>query len=197
MNAQSNPGPVDFDLSRGRVERRASAEGKDGQDDQVVLIPLAALAGLEKSAGWEVLKQLVRSIGVSIGRRAGARLGAARGVASASLEAVVSTLASEVAVSGWGALRLERWGRAMVLVIDHAPALPAGALAALIEGAIEAAAAREVHGVSLSPERATASSARVLIASEKTAERARRWLIEGASESDVLGRLSSANGGAS
>jgi hypothetical protein len=192
MNAQSKPGPVDFDLSRGRVDRRASSDAKDGHDDQVVLVPLSALVGLEKLAGLEVTKQFARSIGVSFGRRVAAKLGSAEGVAGASLEGFVSALATEVAVSGWGVLHLERWGRAMVLVVEHAPTLPAGAFAALLEGAVEAAAAREVHAVALAGatgERTEGSSARVLIASEKSAEHARRWLVEGASEAEVIRRL--------
>ena len=189
MNAQSKPGPVDFDLSRGRVDRRASAEAKGAADEQVVLIPVSSLAALEKAAGHEVTKQFARSIGVSFGRRVAARLGSADGVAGASLETFVSTLASEIAVSGWGALSLERWGRAMVLVVEHAPSLPAGLFAALLEGAVEAAAAREVHGVALAGERTDGAAPRVLIASAKSAERARRWLVEGASEADVLKRL--------
>jgi hypothetical protein len=196
MNAQSNPGPVDFDLSRGRVDRRAGGEAgaKTGgaNDEQVVLVPVTALAGLEKIAGLEVTKQFARSIGVSFGRRVAAKLGSGDGVAKASLEGFVSALATEIAVSGWGLLHLERWGRAMVLVVEQAPTLPAGAFAALLEGAVEAAAAREVHAVALSGatgERAEGSAARVLIASEKSAEHARRWLVEGASEADVIRRL--------
>ena len=189
MNAKSSLGPVEFDLSRGRVERRASSEAKGAHDEQVVLIPIAALVGLEKAAGHEPTKQFVRSIGVSFGRRAAARLGSADGVAGASLEAFVSTLASEIAVAGWGALHLERWGKAMVLVVEHGPALPLGLFAALIEGAVEAAAAREVHGVGLGSEQSAEGVVRVLVASAKSAEHARRWMLEGASEADVLRRL--------
>jgi hypothetical protein len=196
MNAQSNPGPVDFDLSRGRVDRRASGEAgtktNGAHDEQVVLLPITALTGLEKIAGLEVVKQFARSIGVSFGRRVAAKLGSEHGVANASLEGFVSALATEIAVSGWGLLHLERWGKAMVLVVEHAPTMPAGAFAALLEGAVEAAAAREVHAVALagaSGDRAERSAARVLIASEKGAEHARRWLVEGASEADVIMRL--------
>jgi hypothetical protein len=196
MNAQSQPGPVDFDLSRGRVERRSGADAgaKTGgaHDEQVVLVPISALAGLEKLAGLEVTKQFARSIGVSFGRRVAAKLGSADGVAKASLEGFVSALAGEMAVSGWGVLHLERWGRAMVLVVENAPTLPAGAFAALLEGAVEAAAAREVHAVALAGtigERTEASAARVLITSDKSAQHARRWLVEGASEAEVLRRL--------
>jgi hypothetical protein len=189
MNAQSKPGPVDFDLSRGRVDRRASPEAKDGHDEQVVLVPVSALAGLEKVVGPEVTKQLARSIGVSLGRRVAAKLGSADGVAGASLEGFVSALATEVAISGWGALHLERWGRAMVLVVEHASALPTYGTAALLEGAVEAAAAREVHAVALPSLGGEGSPARVLVASAKTAERVRLWIGEGLSESDVIRRL--------
>jgi hypothetical protein len=188
MNAQSKPGPVDFDLSRGRVDRRAGADETGAHDEQVVLVPISALSGLEKAAGHEVTRQFARSIGVSFGRRVATKLGSAEAVEKASLETFVSALAAEIAVSGWGVLHLERWGRAMVLVVDHSVGLPAAAFAALLEGAVEAAAAREVHAVALT-QGSAGSAARVLIASEKSAEHARRWLIEGASEAEVIRRL--------
>jgi hypothetical protein len=197
MNAQSSPGPVDFDLSRGRVDRRAPPDVKGGQDEQVALIPISALIGLEKLAGHEVTRKFARTIGVSLGRRVAAKLGG--GVAASSLEAFITALAAEIAVSGWGALHMERWGRAMVLVVEHAPALPGGAFAALLEGAVEAAAAREVHAVALMGDRTEGGTARVLIASARSAESARRWLIEGANEAEVIRRLheeSSKSGGA-
>lgn len=184
MNSQSKTGPVDFDLARGRVDT--------GGDHRVVLVPIAALGELEKLAGLETTKKLARSMGVSFGRRVAAKLGSGDGVAKASLEAFVSALAAEVAVSGWGALRLERWGRALVLVVEHAPELPTGALAALLEGAVEAAAAREVHAVALNGEggsRAAGGVARVLLVGGKAADKARLWLAEGVSEADVLRRL--------
>ncbi len=193
MNAQSNPGPVDFDLSRGRVDRRAPADVKGGQDEQVALVPISALVGLEKLAGHDVTRKFARTIGVSLGRRVATKLGSATAVGGASLEGFVSALAAEIAVSGWGALHLERWGKAMVLVVEHAPALPAGAFAALLEGAVEAAAAREVHAVALTGERGDSSAVRVLVASAKSAEAARRWLIEGATEADVIRRLHDAS----
>jgi hypothetical protein len=189
MNAQSNPGPVDFDLSRGRVDRRAPSDGGGAQDEQVALVPISALIGLEKLAGVDATRKFARTIGVSLGRRVASRLGSGAGVAGAPLEAFVSALATEVAVSGWGALHVERWGKAMVLVVEHAPALPSGVFAALLEGAVEAAAAREVHAVALTGERSDSGVARVLIASQKSAEEARRWIIEGANEAVVIQRL--------
>jgi hypothetical protein len=200
MSAQTTPGPVDFDLTRGRVERRSSAPGKGAHPEQVLLVPLSVVASLEKSAGLELTKQFARSVGVSFGRRVATSLGSADAVAGATIEAIVAALASEVAVSGWGALHLERWGRAMLLVIEHAPPLPAGALAALLEGAIEAAAAREVHGVALGGDSAAVGEggrARVLILSAKAAVEARRLLATGSSEGDLLARLHAAAGGAS
>ncbi len=192
MNAQSNLGPVDFDLSRGRVDRRADSDTKGGQDDQVVLVPVTALAGLAKITGVAMAQQLARSIGMSFGSRVAAKLGSTGGMAKASVELFVSALAGEIAVSGWGVLHLERWGRAMVLVLDHAPGLPQLVLASLLEGAVSAAAGREVHAVALAKETGDSSEARVarvLIVSAKTAVRVRRWLLDGATEADVMRRL--------
>jgi hypothetical protein len=189
MNAQSKPGPVDFDLSRGRVDRRADGDTKRGHDEQVVLVPVSVLTGLDKLAGGEAVRQMARAIGVSFGRRVEARLGSAEAAAKASLEAFVTALAAELAVSGWGLLHLERWGRAMVLVLDHAPALPADGTAALLEGAVATATGRDVHAVELTGDATAAGPRRVLIVSSKTADRARGWLREGVSELDILRRL--------
>ena len=169
--------PVRFDLATGEV--------KTGTGERLLLIPLSTLDELVTTAGVETASRVARGLGVSIGRRLGAKLGSIDGVRGASLETFVSELAFEVAVSGWGTVSLERWGKAMVLVVDHAPVKELRLVAALVEGAIEAAVGREVHGVALGGEGAV----RVLLASEKTAERARAWTAEGVAAGEVIARL--------
>jgi hypothetical protein len=84
----------------------------------------------------------------------------------------------------------------MILVVEHAPPLPHGVLAALLEGAVMAAASREVHGVVLAEKAGAGAPARVLIASAKTAEQARQWVAQGVSETDVIRRLHEGASGA-
>jgi ribosomal protein L18 len=173
----TNGEPLRFDLTTGQV--------KTDSGERWLLIPLSALDELTQTAGAASAGRLARSLGVSIGRRAATKLGSIDGVRGASLEAFVSELAFEVAVSGWGSLTLERWGKALVLVLDHAPVKEHGVVASLLEGAIEAAAGREVHGAALAGE----GPVRVLLASEKTAEQARLWSAEGIAAGEVIARL--------
>jgi hypothetical protein len=167
---------VTFDLATGQVRLR--------DDERLVLVPPSALDDLASSVGVEAASRFARAIGVAVGRRAAQKLGSIEGVLGASLEAFVSELALEMAVSGWGSLSIERWGRAMVVAVEHAPVADHRLIAALIEGAIEGAAGKAVHGVSLRGE-----VARILVVGEKTAERVRDWIAEGMSGQDVIARL--------
>ncbi len=167
---------VTFDLATGQVRSIG--------DDRLVFVPPSALDDLASSVGVDAASRFARTIGAAVGKRVAHRLGSTEGVLGASLEAFVSELALEVALSGWGSLRIERWGRAMVVAVEHAPVVDHRLIAALVEGAIEAVAGRTVRGVLLGGE-----VARVLVVSERTAERARDWMAEGVSSQDVLARL--------
>jgi len=173
----ANSDPIKFDLAKGQV--------RTGDGERLIVIPLSALDELAQSAGVPAANRFARGIGVAIGRRLANRLGSLDAVRDASLEAFVSALALEVALAGWGTLSMERWGRAMIVVVEHAPVKEQAIVAALVEGAIEAAAGREAHGVALGG----TGPARVLVASEKTAARARVWTAEGVPGSDVIARL--------
>jgi hypothetical protein len=171
---------VTFDLATGQV--------RSSGDERLVLVPPSAFDDLASSAGIDAASRFTRAVGAAIGKRAAQKLGSVDGVLGASLEAVVSALALEVALSGWGSLRMERWGRAMVVAVEHAPVADPRLIAALVEGAIEASAGKAVHGVSLGREMG-GEAARVLVVSETTAERARGWLAEGVNAQDVLAKL--------
>jgi len=169
--------PVSFDLTTGQVQT--------GDGERLIVVPLAALDELAQTAGTPAASRFARGIGVAIGRRLGKKLGSVDGVRGASLEAFVSALADEIALAGWGSLSMERWGKAMILLVDHPPVKDVGIVAALIEGAVEAAAGREVHGAALGGE----GPVRVLVASEKAASRARLWTAQGIEGGEVIARL--------
>jgi hypothetical protein len=65
-------------------------------------------------------------------------------------------------------------------------------VAALIEGALETAAGREVHGVVLGGD----GPVRVLLTSAKAAAQARGWTAEGVNAGEVIARLHDATRGA-
>jgi hypothetical protein len=179
----TNAEPVRFDLATGQVDT--------GTGERLLLIPLATLDEFAATAGVEMASRLARGVGVSIGKRLAQRLGSADGVRAATLESFVTDFAREVALSGWGSLSLERWGKAMLISVDHAPVKERALMAALIEGAIEAAAGSEVHGTLL-----TGEPVRVLLTSAHAASRARSWTAEGASAGEVIARLHEAMRGA-
>ena len=105
----------------------------------------------------------------ALGRALGGRHRAPRGgVASAnpkgsSLEEFVTQLAGEAALAGVGVLSLERWGRALVVVLEDSP-LFAPIVAPLVGAAVEAATGREVVDRAAFARRAL--GARVLVSSE-------------------------------
>ena len=109
---------VTFDLAFGHVHL-------DGAPTRV-MVPADALVALCIAAGDAAAANMGHAIGEAMGRRVGVRLadGAASregAVGASKLEDVVSHLAGELAITGIGALSVERWGKALVLVVDQSP----------------------------------------------------------------------------
>jgi hypothetical protein len=166
---------IRFDLPQGRV--RAGGDG-----DPVLLIPCAALDDLVLSAPTEAVEVLGRALGSAIGRRAAARLADPK---SASIEAFVTQLAGEGALAGIGVLSIERWGRALVVVVEKSP-LVGTLLAPLVASAVEAAFGRKVWSALLARDE---NAARILVASERAVERVREALASGTAWGDALAML--------
>ncbi|HXX66718.1 MAG TPA: hypothetical protein VEK07_06035 [Polyangiaceae bacterium] len=171
-------GAIRFDLPRGAV--RLAAE-----DERLLLVPSQVLGGLAKWVHGDALEAFGRALGAAVGRRAAARIG---DVASASIEEFVTQLAGEAALAGTGLVEIERWGRALVVILGE-PALPAAMVAPFVAGAVQAASGRAVEAVLLSGDE---HAARVLVTSEQGAARVRGWVASGCSWGEALARL---NGG--
>jgi hypothetical protein len=168
---------IQFDLGRGNV--RAG-------DEQVLLVPASALAHLTTVATPEANETLGRALGAAIGRRARSRLqDIAQDVTQASIEMVVTQLAGEAALAGIGSLSIERWGRAVVVLVEGSP-LAHLLMPPLVASALEAIFGRAVWCTLLSNED---PHARVLVASERGIERARDWVAAGMPWGDALTRL--------
>ena len=166
---------VRFDLPRGSV--RAGGDG-----DRVLLLPAAALETLLRSASAETVEGVGRTMGAGIGGRAAARMG---NVQDASVEAFVTHLAGEAAVAGLGTWSVERWGRALVVVVENSP-LPPELFAAVVRGALEAASGRRVWCAVVS---SSEHSTRVLVGNDTTIARIRGWVAKGVGWIEAVGKL--------
>jgi hypothetical protein len=184
---------VTFDLGNGLVH----VEGAPS----LLLVPGPALAELCAAAGPEAVAAFGKAIGEPMGRRLASRfsageadgggsVGSVGSVGAASLEAVVDHLGGEIAIAGLGALELERWGHALVLIIDHSPlgAGGDGLIEAVLEAAMEAATGKRVRTLALARD---ATRARFLVAGNAAVEKARAWLAGGMSWGEALAKLHS------
>lgn len=169
---------VTFDLAHGLVH----LEGAPAR----LLVPADALAVLAGAAGAEAAAAFGRSLGEAMGRRVAGRLG--DGLRAASVEVVVEHLGGELALAGLGSLALERWGRALVLVIDQSPLGEGGdaLLAAALGAAIEVSASRSARVVRLGREGARA---RFFVGGEAGAAKIEVWIAEGVAWGEALVRL--------
>jgi hypothetical protein len=169
---------VRFDLPRGSVTA--------GSEERHVLLPCAALDDLVLIAGTEAACSVGRALGASIGKRIAARLGGPSGLRGAAIERVVTDIARELAVTGLGAVSIERWGRALVVAVERPAVADLPFLASILEGVLEGASETPVRCLSLGREGVVV---RVLVGSESAIERARGLLDRGTAWGDVLARL--------
>jgi hypothetical protein len=166
---------VRFDLPRGSVRTRPD-------DDRVLLVPTTALDDLVRSAPPAAVEALGRALGAAIGRRAAASMGDPQ---KASIDVFVTHLAGEAAVAGVGALSVERWGRAVVVVIEDSP-LVGTLLAPLLASALEVASGRRSWCTQLSRDD---RAARILVGSEHAVGRVREWIASGVGWSEAVVKL--------
>jgi hypothetical protein len=166
---------VRFDLPHGSV--RTGGEG-----ERVLLLPTAALDDILLSAPAEAVETLGRVLGAAIGRRAAARMVDPSAV---PIDAFVTHLAGEAAIVGIGALSVERWGRALVVVVADSP-LIGTLLAPLVASAVEAASGRSVACTLLSRDE---HAARILVASADGVGRVREWIASGMPWGEALVKL--------
>jgi hypothetical protein len=172
---------VTFDLSSGQVHL---------QDSQTtVIVPASALAELCSAAGEQATARFGRAIGQAMGKRVASRLGGPEQsrtqIESSTVEGFVEHLGGEFALAGMGTLSLERWGRALVLVLDRGSS-PSALLCALLESALEAATGRAVRCLRIMQEDLRE---RFAVTNPEAATRAQAWLAEGASWGEVLVKL--------
>jgi hypothetical protein len=180
---------VTFDLASGLVH----IEGAPSR----LLVPADALSALCAAAGDDATAAFGRAIGVPMGRRIASRFAGESagehaderdGVRKASVEEIVDHLGGEMAIAGLGSLVIERWGHALILVVDSSPLEGAGdrLLEAVLAGALEAATGRTVHALAIARD---TTRVRVLIAGSAAIAKAKAWIDQGMTWGEALARL--------
>ncbi len=171
-------GAVRFDLKNGAAS--------DSRGARLVLVPSEALAAL----GGDALAELGAAIGRACGGRVAARLGGDGGVRAAPLELVVTHLAGELAIAGIGAVHVERWGRAMIVVVANASVDDDALLGGVLAGALSVSAGRDVSAAAVGRDGA---SARYFLGKKATAERAESLAASGRGFAEIIATLQGAS----
>jgi hypothetical protein len=131
-----------FDLAQGNVRSRGGT--------RVLMLSEGALAPLIQTAVASGDLTAVRTLGGQLGTIVASSLpGPAVSMTSAQ---IVAHAGAAMALFGWGRLKLEQWGDALVLQVDGLPPLDSDnlAVAALLGGLFSTLSATEVACVPLS-----------------------------------------------
>lgn len=167
-------GFFEFDLARGAVRARGG--------ERVLLLSDAALAPLIATAVKSGDVTAVRKLGKQLGESAASGLGSA---AEGAPEVVLARAAEVLSLFGWGRLRVERWGDALVARIGEPPALDDAHLgvAALLGGLFSALADRDVACVPVG------SDGTFLLVDPSVAAQVWRWSRAGDAIPAIVARL--------
>jgi len=163
-----------FDLARGAVSTR--------HGERMLVLSSDAVATLVASAAKHGDLTAVRALGKRIGEEAQASL--ASDVRGASPEAVATHAAGVLSLLGWGAFSFERWGHALVIVLEGAPELDPGklGLASLLGGMLTALSGRDIACVPV-------SSGRFVVVHPSVAEQVFTWSTEGSDLAQIVAKL--------
>ncbi len=176
---------VTFDLSRGQIQK---------DDEPRLLVAAGALLALCQAAGGDATSAFARGAGAAIGQSIASRFERTGSDArAASVETVVDHLSGELAVAGFGTLSAERWGRALVLVVDRGTGGAEGdrLLGVLLGSAVSKATKVEARCVQLARD---GDRVRFLVCGPRGAEKVREWLSAGISWGEALVRLHPGSG---
>ena len=169
---------VTFDLSVGRVNLRETYPQ--------VLLPAEGLKELCAAAGDAATQVLGKVMGKQMGERIAKRLTEQSStIEKVSAEEFLANLRAEFALAGFGSLSIERWGKALLLVLDHGQA-PLALAGEALGAAIEQVAGKEVRAVHMMTD---GPRDRFLLANPKAAEQVTSWLQQAVSWGEVLVRL--------
>jgi hypothetical protein len=164
-----------FDLARGSVHTR--------HGDRVLMLSSDVISPLVATAARHGDLTAVRGLGKRMGEHAARSLGG--DVGAQEPERVLEHAAATLALLGWGVLGMERWGAALVLVLEGSPQLDADCLglAALLGGLLTSLGGRDVACVPVG------HTARFVVVHPQVAETVWSWAKDGVSLAEIVGRL--------
>lgn len=176
----TSSGTLSFDLAEGLV--RLDEENR-------LVVPVAALVSLFRTASPAGRRAFGRAMGESIGHVAASRLAAHPEMPTAlvdvSPELALSELSAAWALAGLGALGLERWGRALLLVVTSSPLGEEGdeLCESILESALFSATDKPARVAWIERREGTA---RFLVGNTKATEAVRKELERGTSWAEAL-----------
>ena len=176
---------VTFDLDFGHIHL-------DGAPTRV-MVPATDLVALCAAAGPEQAARFGKSVGESLGRRVATRLGGSTDerigkLADQDYVQVFEHLAGELALIGVGSLSTERWGSALIMVVDQSPlgVEGDGLLGSIIEAALQFMTDSAVQAVRLERD---GVRVRFLLLDSDAGREVRARLARGASWGAILAAL--------
>lgn len=166
-----------FDLAHGRVRTRGGT--------RVIVLAENVLAPLINTAVQNGDLTAIRTLGSQLGAIVAQSLPGP--ASSLSPQAVISHAGGVMSLYGWGRLKLELWGGAMVLVVEGLPPLDDDnlAVAALLGGMFSTLTGAEVACVPL------ARSSKYIMVDPRIAEQVWAWSKSGDSLATIASRLGS------
>ena len=164
-----------FDLAKGAVRSRGGS--------RVLLVSESVLAPLINTAVANGDLTAIRSLGSQLGSIVSSTLGGPANAAAPSQ--LIGHAGAVMSLFGWGRLRLEQWGDALVLQVEGLPPLDEDnlAVAALLGGLFSTLCSTEVACVPIS------RSAKYIMVDPRIAEQVWSWSKEGESLAANSGKL--------
>jgi hypothetical protein len=177
-DSQFDPGGFfQFDLAHGRVRTRGGA--------RVLVLAENVLAPLIVTAVQSGDLTAIRQLGSQLGSIVAQSLPAPAG--SLPPQVVISHAGGVMSLYGWGRLKLEQWGGALVLVVEGLPPLDEDnlAVAALLGGIFSTLCSAEVACVPM------ARTTKYIMVDPRIAEQVWTWSKSGDNLATIASKLSS------
>lgn len=172
-----------FDPTRAIIYDLARGQLRDDEGASRLNLPAHLLLRLCDHAGHEGTSEFARALGAELGRRVADKLGS--GKDAANVEVWTEHLGGQVALVGLGDMKVEQWGRALVLRISGAPPGMTKILEGVLEGALQRGLSRKATVIGFERDNET----EFLVVSDETAPRIRALSQSGSSLGQVVEEL--------